>query len=70
MKFYKSQIDTQKWAEFHSSEFAKKQMQLKRMMQADLIKAIDELTEVETSNSKRIELLKEDLNDTISEDKR
>ena len=70
MKFDSTQQDTQKWAEFHSSEFAKKQMLLKRMMQDDLIKAIDELAEVEASNAKRIELLKESLNDNISENKR
>lgn len=45
-------------------------MQLKRAMQADLIKAIDELAEVETSNAQRINRLNESLKDNISENKR
>lgn len=69
MDFYKSTQDSQKWSEFHSPEFAKKQMQLKRMMQDDLIKAIDELAEVEIANANRIEKLNETLKGNISNDK-
>lgn len=70
MEFKASEQDKLKWAEFHSPEFLKTQMQVKRTMQDDLIKAIDELAEVETANAQRIKRLNESLKDSISENKR
>ena len=68
MEFKESEIDKQKKEEFHLPVFMKKQMQVKRMMQADLIESIDELIEAVSSNSKRInhlkkEIIKDDITD-------
>ena len=49
--------DKLKWAEFHSPEFVRTQIQVKRMMQAGLIKALDELTELINSNTEKVRQL-------------
>ena len=69
MQFNSSEEDKNKWKEFHLSEFVHKQVQLKSMMQADLIKAIDELNEVVVSNERRIEWLNQSFKTTSSEDR-
>lgn len=70
MKFSHSQQDKLKWSEFHSPDFVQKQMQVKRMMQADLIKAIDGLSEVTATNAHRIQRLNEAIVNEIALDKR
>lgn len=58
MIFNSSPADKAKQEEFHAPEYVKTQLKVKNTMQADLIKAIDELTEVTSSNAERIEHLK------------
>lgn len=69
MDFNISFQDKQKMAEFHSPKFVKRQIQVKRLMQSDLIKAIDELLEVVVSNAVRINKLKDKISCIIEESK-
>ena len=62
MEFNVSELDRKKWAEFHSPEYVGTQIQVKRMMQAGLIKAIDELMELNASNDEKIKQLQTKLN--------
>ena len=55
MIFNSSPEDKAKQAEFHTPEHVKTQLKVKNTMQTDLIKAIDELSEVTNSNAERVE---------------
>lgn len=68
MDFYNSDQDRLQWEKFHSPQFVKNQLQVKNTMQADIIKAIDELAEVSDSNLQRIKLLEEAIDKSSSED--
>lgn len=70
MIFNSSPEDKAKQAEFHTPEYVKTQLKVKNTMQADLIKAIDELSEVASSNAERIERLKGALHDCKTEAER
>ena len=67
MKFKSTPLDTAKRSEFHKPQFEKEQLKVKNLMQADLIKAVDELSEVVVSNGERINSLRELLQGNISE---
>lgn len=58
MKFKATPLDTAKRIEFHNQEYVKTQLQLKKKSQADLIKALDKLTEIEVLNAERANRLK------------
>ncbi|WP_027455995.1 hypothetical protein [Xylanibacter brevis] len=70
MKFKTTPLDTAKRIEFHKPQFVKAQLKVKNLMQADLIKAVDELSEVVVSNDERINSLRELLKGNISEAKK
>lgn len=70
MKFKSTPVDIAKRSEFHSPQFAKDQLKVKNLMQADLMKAVDKLSEVVVSNGERINSLRELLKDNIFEDKK
>jgi len=69
MEFSSSQLDKQKWAEFHTPAFAAKQTQVKKMMQEGLIKGIDELTCLIDSNAERVKQLQAQLTDDLPVDR-
>lgn len=68
MEFKSSLLDKQKWAEFHSPEYVSKQIQVKRMIQEGLIKALDELTDLISSNEEKVRQLQEKCNHNLCED--
>lgn len=70
MKFKSTPLDTAKRSEFNSPQFVKEQLKVKNLMQADLIKAVDELSEVVVSNGERINSLRELLKGSIPEEKK
>ena len=70
MEFYTSLKEEAKRSEFHTPEFVKKQIQVKNLMQADLITAIDELINIVDSNNERIKHLQDSLNGDIENKKR
>lgn len=70
MKFKSTPLDTAKRSEFHTPQFINEQLKTKNLMQADLIKAVDELSEVVASNGERINSLSELLKGNISEEKK
>lgn len=70
MEFYTSLKEEAKRSEFHTPEFVNKQIQVKSLMQVDLIKAIDELIKIIDSNKERIKRFQESLNGNIDENKR
>ena len=70
MKFKSTLLDTAKRTEFHVPQFVKKQLDVKNEMQADLIKAVDDLAEVVASNGERINSLREKLTDNLLEEKK
>lgn len=70
MKFSSTPLDTAKRSEFHEPQFVKNQLKVKNLMQADLIKAVDDLSEVVVSNGERINSLRELLKGNIPEEKK
>lgn len=58
MEFNHSYQDEQKRIEFHSLDAIQNQIRVKRMTQTEIIKAIDELTEVIEANIQRINQLR------------
>lgn len=70
MEFNSSPEDKVKQAEFHTPEYVQTQLKVKNLMQVDLINAIDELSEVISSNAERIERLKGTLPDCKTEPER
>ena len=63
MEFYNSFEENSKRAEFHNPEFLQEQVQMKNLMLAKIIKALDDLTEIVDSNSIRVNQLKEAVKD-------
>lgn len=68
MEFKSTPLDKAKFIEFHTPQYTRTQLRVKNMVQTDLIKAIDELTEVVDSNTKRIKQLQERLENNMSEE--
>lgn len=68
MEFKYSDQDRLQWDKFHSPQFEKQQLQVKRLMQDDIIKALDELAEVADFNAKRIKGLEEAIDNSSSEE--
>lgn len=70
MEFKATPIDIEKNREFHEPQFVKNQLQIKQMSQADLIKALDELTETVGLNAERIRRLNDAINSNLPEEKK
>ena len=70
MDFKSTPQDKAKFIEFHTLQHTRDLLQVKSMVQADLMKAIDELTEVIEANEKRVKQLQEGLENNLSEDKK
>jgi hypothetical protein len=70
MDFKNTSLDEAKRAEYHTPEFVKKQMLVKSQMQADLYKAIDELTSIVDPISDRIKRIREKINKSIFEEEK
>lgn len=65
MEFNLSPADKSKRAEFQTQEFCHQQLRVKKIMQENLIKALDELAEIRKSNAERIINLEKLINDSI-----
>lgn len=69
MEFSSSYQDKLKWNEFHTPSSAASLMNMKNMMQDELIKALDELTNLIDSNAERIKQLQAQLTEDLPTDK-